>query len=100
MPPREDIAIAIGLAGLAIVGLVTEPLAPATGVTREWDAVGIALVLVMTLPLAFRRRFPIGVVVVTVLAGLVASSRGYGAGLANIALLTGVASAAYYRTAP
>jgi signal transduction histidine kinase len=96
MPPRVDIAIAAGLAALAIVGLVTEPLAPETGVTREWDELGVALVLVMTLPLAFRRRFPIGVVVVTVLAGLVASSLGYGAGLAQIALLTAVASAAYY----
>ena len=96
MPPRVDIAIAAGLAALAIVGLVSEPLAPETGVTREWDALGVVLVLVMTLPLAFRARYPIGVVVITVFAGLVASSLGYGAGLAQIALLTAVASAAYY----
>jgi signal transduction histidine kinase len=96
MPPRVDIAVAAGLAALAIVGLVTEPLAPETGVTREWDMLSVALVLVMTLPLALRRRYPIGVVLVTVLAGLVASSLGYGTGLAQIALLTAVASAAYY----
>src|SRR5688500_13273715 len=96
MPPRGDIAIAVGLAALGVLGLLTESLAPATRVTREWDAGGVALVLGMTLPVAFRRRFPIAVVVVTVLAGLVASSLGYGAGLAQIALLTAVASAAYY----
>jgi signal transduction histidine kinase len=96
MPPRSDIAIALGLAALGLLGLVTEPLSPALGVTREWDAGGVALVLAMTLPLALRRRFPIAVVVAGTLAWLVAESLGYGAGLAQIALLLAIASAAYF----
>jgi signal transduction histidine kinase len=96
MPQRDDIALALGLAAFSIAGLVTQSVSPETGVTREWDAAAIALALAMSLPLAFRRRFPVGVVVVTVGAGLVASSRGYGTELANFALLTAIASAAYF----
>jgi signal transduction histidine kinase len=92
---RVDSALAALLATAGITGLLTEPLVPATGVTRPADTGGIVLVLLMTLPLALRRRYPIAVVAVTTAAVLVAGSLGYGTGLASLGILLAVATAAY-----
>jgi signal transduction histidine kinase len=96
MVRRSDIALALALAVLGVAGLVSEPLVPETGVTREWDALGVALALGMTLPVALRRRWPVVVAAVTLLATLATTSLGYGAGLAQLGLLVAIASAAYF----
>jgi signal transduction histidine kinase len=96
MPRRGDILIALGLAALGVFGLLAERVSESAGVTRTWDALGIGLVLVMTLPLAFRRRWPIAVLFVSGAALLVAGSLGYGIQLAQIGTVVALASAAYF----
>ncbi len=95
MPTRGDLALAFGLAVLGVVGLVSEPVVAGTPITREWDALGVALALAMTLPLALRRRWPLPVAAVSLAATLAATSLSYGTGLAQIGLLVAIASAAY-----
>ena len=96
MPTRGDILLALALAAIGVVALIGEPVAPAAGVTREWDALGIVLALAMTLPLVLRRRFPIGVVAVSGVALVAGASLGYGVGLAQIGTAVALASAAYF----
>jgi signal transduction histidine kinase len=96
MPRRSDVLLALALAAVGVGGLIGEHLDPSAGITREWDALGIALALVMTLPVAFRRRYPIGVLVVSGVALLVAADRGYGIGLAQLGTVAALASAAYF----
>src|SRR5690349_4186357 len=96
MPRRADILLALGLAALGVFGLLAERVSESAGVSREWDALGVGLVSVMTLPLAFRRRWPIPVLVVSGAALLVAGSLGYGIQLAQIGTVVALASAAYY----
>src|SRR5262245_41362385 len=96
MPRRSDILLALGMAALGIVGLFGSHVSRHAGVTRAWDALGIALVLVITLPLAYRRRFPISVLVVSGAALLVAGSLGYAIGLGQVGTVVAIASAAYF----
>ena len=76
--------------------MVGEHVSPGTEVTRKADALGIALALAMTLPLAFRRRYPIGVLVVTGVALLAGASAGYAVGVAQVGTVVAIASAAYF----
>jgi signal transduction histidine kinase len=96
MPRRSDVLLAVALAALGVGGLLGEHVEPARGVTRQWDAVGIALALAMTLPLALRRRHPIVVLVVSGVALLIAANQGYGIGLAQVGTVVALASAAYF----
>jgi signal transduction histidine kinase len=96
MPRRGDILLALGLSALGVFGLVAEPVSSSSGVTRAWDALGVALVLVMCLPLTFRRRHPVAVLVVSAAALLVAGSRGYAIGLGQVGTVVALASAAYF----
>lgn len=96
MVARGDGALASGLAVLGVVGLVLEPVVAGTPIVREWDLTGVALALAMTLPVALRRRWPVGVAALTLLAALVATSLGYGTGLAQLGSLVALASAAYF----
>jgi signal transduction histidine kinase len=96
MPRRGDILLALGLVVLGVFGLIAEDISESAGVSREWDGLGIALVVAMTLPVAFRRRHPVGVLVVSGAALLVAGSLGYGIQLAQIGTVVALASAAYF----
>ncbi|HEY6417236.1 MAG TPA: hypothetical protein VIX41_13385, partial [Acidimicrobiales bacterium] len=96
MPRRGDILLALGLSALGVFGLVAEPISERSGVTRAWDALGVALVLVMCLPLVFRRRHPIGVLVVSGAALLVGGSLGYAIGLGQVGTVVALASASYF----
>jgi signal transduction histidine kinase len=96
MPRRGDILLALGLAAVGVFGLIAERISESAGVSREWDALGIALVLVMTLPLALRRRWPVLVLLVSGAGLLVAGSLGYGIQLAQIGTVVALASAAYF----
>jgi signal transduction histidine kinase len=96
MPRRSDILIALGVAAIGVIGLLGQRVSPADGVTRGWDALGIVLALGMTLPLALRRRHPIAVVAATGGSLVIAVSLGYGVELAQVGIVVGLASAAYF----
>jgi signal transduction histidine kinase len=96
MPRRSDILIALAAAAVGVLGLIGAHISPDKGITREWDALGIAFALAMTLPLVVRRRFPIAVAVVTGGSLLVAASLGYGVEYAQIGVVVALASASYF----
>src|SRR5689334_14865784 len=96
MPPRGDILLALVLAAVGVLALLGEPVDPVAGITQEADAFGVALALVITLPVAFRRRFPVGVLVLSGMALIVAVNRGYGVSIAQAGTVVALASAAYF----
>jgi signal transduction histidine kinase len=96
MPTRGDVLLALVLGVVGVVTLMGEHLDPTAGITRDWDALAVALALAMTLPVALRRRFPVGVLAVTGLALLVAVNRGYGVSIAQAGVVVALASAAYF----
>src|SRR2546423_10227007 len=98
MPTRGDVVLALALAAVGVVTLIGEHVEPAAGVTQKWDAVGVALALAITLPVALRRRFPIGVLVVSGAALIAAVNRGYGVSIAQGGTVVALASAAYFTT--
>jgi signal transduction histidine kinase len=69
-----DSALALAAAGVGTAFFVSEPMA--TGLPRGTLAVGYGLVLLHTLPLAARRRFPLAVLVTSVASGLAFAALG------------------------
>jgi signal transduction histidine kinase len=99
MGPAEFLA---GLAWTAacLVVLLVEPVASDTGVSREADAAAIAIVLLTTLPLALRRRFPLAVAALIVPISLYGTLHGYAVNITVLGALFALASAAYYTDRP
>jgi signal transduction histidine kinase len=69
-----DSVLALAAAGIGTALFVSEPMA--SGLPRGTVAVGYGLVLLHTLPLAARRRFPLAVLVTSVASGLVFATLG------------------------
>ena len=69
-----DSALALAAAGIGTALFVSEPMA--SGVPQGTLAVAYGLVLLHTLPLAARRRFPLAVLVTSVASGLVFATLG------------------------
>jgi signal transduction histidine kinase len=69
-----DSVLALAAAGIGTALFVSEPMA--SGLPRGTLAVGYGLVLLHTLPLAARRRFPLAVLVTSVASGLVFATLG------------------------
>jgi signal transduction histidine kinase len=69
-----DSALALVAAGVGTAFFVSEPMA--TGLPRGTLAVGYGLVLLHTLPLAARRRFPLAVLATSVASGLAFAALG------------------------
>jgi signal transduction histidine kinase len=69
-----DGALALAAAGISTAFFVSEPMP--RGLPRGTLAVGYGLVLLHTLPLAARRRFPLAVLVTSVASGLVFATLG------------------------
>src|SRR5512132_230213 len=69
-----DSALALAAAGVGTAFFVSEPMA--TGLPRGTLAVGYGLMLLHTLPLAARRRFPLPVLVTSVASGLAFAALG------------------------
>jgi signal transduction histidine kinase len=86
-------AVAFALACLAVL-LLQHP-SEGTGVTREIDALAVVLLVLSTLPLAFRRSFPVTVAVIVVPLSIAGSLRGYALNLTALGALFSLASAAY-----
>jgi signal transduction histidine kinase len=75
---RLDVALALAL---AVVALVPLWVVPASAGGREPDILANLLALAMTLPIAFRRRWPVAVLAITVLATMLATLTGPSSGV-------------------
>jgi signal transduction histidine kinase len=91
-PPVFDVLLALGLAALSLQ-LVATALGP-TG------APAYVLALLHTLPLAVRRRFPYGVLAISVASGLAVAMLGLSPVLLGPAILVPVYTVAAYRDRP
>jgi hypothetical protein len=91
-PPLFDVLLALGLAALSLQ-LVATALGP-TG------APAYGLVLLHTLPLAMRRRFPYGVLATSVASGLAVAMLGLPPVFLGPAILVPVYTVAAYRDRP
>ena len=82
------------LASLLVLWL--QPVDLAEGVSRHRDWPAVVFALLTTVPLLWRRQAPVTVAVITVLASLIGSFRGYALAFATVGALVGLASAAYF----
>jgi len=89
---RLDVALAVVLAAVTLLGLW---LVPASAGGREPDLLANVLSLAMTLPIAFRRRRPVLVLAITVLATLLAALTGPTSGV-GLGVLIAVYSVAVH----
>jgi signal transduction histidine kinase len=88
-----------GVAALALASLLVlwlQPVSPSAGVTRHHDWLAVGWALLTTVPLLWRRQAPVTVAVITVLASLIRSFRGYALAFSTVGALVGLASAAYF----
>jgi signal transduction histidine kinase len=85
---------ALTLASLLVLWL--QPVSPSAGVTRHHDWLAVGFVLLTTVPLLWRRQAPVTVAVITVLASLIGSFRGYALAFSTVGALVALASAAYF----
>jgi signal transduction histidine kinase len=91
-PARLDAALAVLLAFLALLPLW---LVPTSAGGRAADLLASALALAMTLPIAFRRRWPVQVLATTVIATILAALTGPSSGV-GLAVLIAIYSVAVY----
>lgn len=95
-PQRTDLALALVILAAALPTALLSPadreLSVAPGL--EWPR--IPLLLLMTLPVAFRRQRPIAVLVTVGAATVAAGLLGWSTGAAAFALVLALISAAYY----
>jgi signal transduction histidine kinase len=92
---HADLIGAVAFAAVSLLVLFLQPVTDDSGVTREPDAVAAIVVLVATLPLALRRRFPIPVTAIVVPVSVFGQLHGYAMPLQPLGALFAVASAAY-----
>jgi signal transduction histidine kinase len=89
-----DVGLALVAAGLSTIFFVVELVGE--GLPRGLLAVGYALALLHTLPLAVRRLFPLAVLAITVASGLVFATLGLPPVFLGVAILVAVYSVAAY----
>jgi signal transduction histidine kinase len=99
MGPAEFLAGLTWTATCLVVLLLTSVSSDA-GVSREADATAVAIVLLTTLPLALRRRFPIAVAALVTPISVYGALRGYAVNITALGALFALASAAYYTDRP
>ena len=96
VPPRIDVALTAGVIAATVVCVYTAPLGSLSGEVHSGDAVGVGIAVGMALPLAFRRRWPIGSLLVATAFSVLALQLEYATDPADVYLLFGVASAALF----
>ena len=94
-PITIDAAVAGAFGMAALVGALVEDLDPTADVVRPLDAVGVALIVGMTLPLVARRLLPRTVATVTVACVVAGVVSGYPAGIGPFGALFALWSLAY-----
>jgi signal transduction histidine kinase len=97
-PTTIDVVVASALAAAALVGALVEDLHPSGGVARRLDALGVLLMMGMTLPLVVRRLFPRAVAIVTVGCAVAAIVLGYPGAIGLLGTLSALGSLAYTTT--
>lgn len=94
-PLSADLLGAVVLATLAVASLwMDRPGDIPTGGVADPDAIGVALTLLSTLPIALRRRGPLAVLTVTGVANISANVFGYHTGLSGLGVLVALYSVA------
>jgi signal transduction histidine kinase len=93
-PHLLDVVAACALAAAALAGAVGEDVY-FPDATHSLDALGVVLVLGMTLPIAARRAFPRSVVTVTVACTMIGVAAGYSVGVAPLGPVFALWSLAY-----
>lgn len=93
-PLVVDTLFALAIATFGVLTELFNPETEAADYIRDTDALSIVLVLVGTVPLALRRRFPLSVYLVICAVGTLYYVRGYGGGGPLIAILVGLYSVA------
>lgn len=99
-PQRVDLALALLTCAAALPTMLFADSNRAVSVAPGFEALRLPLLLLMTLPIAFRRGRPTAVLVVVVVASLAAGMLGYSGGPAAFALIMALASASFYRGRP
>jgi signal transduction histidine kinase len=89
-----DSGLALVAAGVSTAGFISTPVA--RGQPRGTLALAYALVLLHTLPLAARRRFPLAVLATSVASGLAFAAIGLPPEILGVAILVAVYSVAAY----
>jgi signal transduction histidine kinase len=99
-PGRQDALLVAVLTAAGLAVLVAEPVNQLNGVTRSADALGVALVVGSTLPLAWRRRWPLALLVPMTVLASTALALGYAASLSLVWTAFAVGSAAVHSRRP
>ena len=91
-PPQQDVLGAGLLTVLSLIGVVTHlhvdlPEGEGEVAARSIGALGVTLILLQTVPLAWRRKYPIGVLAVSLTALFLYSAIGYFASFAAFGFL-------------
>jgi signal transduction histidine kinase len=94
-PITIDAAVACAFLAAALAGALVEGVDPTEGVVRRLDALGVLLIVGMTLPLAARRLLPRAVAIGSVYCVVVATISGYPVGIGPFAALFALCSLAY-----
>jgi signal transduction histidine kinase len=90
-----DAAVASAFFAATLAGAAIEGIDPSEGVTRRLDALGVLLIVGMTLPLVARRRLPRAVAIGTVGCVVAAAVMGFPVGIGPFAALFALCSLAY-----
>ncbi len=77
-PVRRDVPLALAAAAVAVAQLVAGPVSSDTVGLRQADALGVALMLAMVLPVAVRRVSPLSAMGLAGTAALAVTALGYG----------------------
>lgn len=100
MKRRADLVGTLAFTLVCLAVLALQPVSPDVGVSREADAASVVLLLLATLPLALRRRFPLTVAAIVVPVSIFGTLRGYALNTTSLGALFAIASAAYCTDRP
>lgn len=94
-PTRTDLISAGVVTAFGVVSVLATSPGPGTGIVRDADALGVALGVMSTAPIALRRWSPFGVLLVTGAGIVLASAWGYSVAAAGLGPILATTSAAY-----
>lgn len=95
-PPRVDALVAGCVCAAAMVCVYASPLSAPSGFARSGDALGVLVVMVMTVPLAWRRRWPLVTLLIVAVGSEVSNLRNYATDPADFFGWFALGSAAFY----
>jgi signal transduction histidine kinase len=95
-PPRSDVLLAGSVCLAAIVCVYASPLSAPNGFARPGDALGMLIAVGMTVPLAWRRRWPLVTLVIVAACSELSNLRNYATDPADLFSWFALGSAAYY----